>query len=300
MTRTIKSVFPTALVLTSLWLILLLNLTPIILVLSGESINSRAFNEKQPSPRVHAHMDSLSEADGLLQEVNFEGWAFVETVEENPNKRVSLLLRAGEREYPVKADVFDRNELVDEFPELNVPLKKQGFIGSFSALNLTDGRYEIWVDVSENEAASGLVKLDNSILRDGQITSTAIEGKEVDLGNEEIKTESRVRGSLDLCAVNGPNLAVKGWVFQEGSETADDIVVLRFTSANGTEKVFTTRKFEQPGVVAAFASELYRQSGFYFELPQSEFQKVSYSVEIILLNKKISSANLFTCDLREK
>ena len=106
---------------------------------------------------VDYNIDTFSETQDILNNVEFTGWAFVQTTKNNNDKKIRLVFKSEKNSYEVDAEIFNILGLQGHFPEKKIYGNNQGFTTKFSPIQMENGIYKLYFYCFENEEAVGFI-----------------------------------------------------------------------------------------------------------------------------------------------
>ncbi len=106
---------------------------------------------------VNAYIDSFSEDQDIMVNVEFKGWAFIQTEQDNGNNNIKLIFTSKDNHYEVDTELQERFDLKIVFTENTIYGYKHGFITKFSPLKMENGIYKLYIYCYENDEAIGLM-----------------------------------------------------------------------------------------------------------------------------------------------
>ena len=255
-------------VLILVWGLLLLFLTPIILLFVNQNLEVSYVPTDMAGDHVNYAIDNWSYYDNIVQTITIDGWAFVETQQDNLHKTVKFVFVSDVISYEVDADLHNREGLVKVFTDKYVPKNRTGFSITFSPLGMRNGDYTLFIYIYENENNYGIkntgrefqkyyrnfTELKGGVLLDSKDFSKASE-------NNSIKY------NIDWCYLEDGKLDIYGWAFLENAESSENRVYLEIQKPDGTVSFYSTKRFLREGVGEYFSDNRYIYSGFQAKVP---------------------------------
>ncbi|MDI9567027.1 hypothetical protein [Candidatus Brevifilum fermentans] len=252
-----------AFIILLIWIILFINLTPIILFVTGQNLQKSTVPLDLPGDQVFHAIDNLSYYGNLFQTVTLDGWVFVETKKDNPEKLVKLIFASDNVAYEIPTNLHSRRGLVNVFSEKDVPEERTGFSASFSSLGMKNGYYFLYFYVYENEDNFGLLNTNREFRKHNR-------GLEEYFGGELVKNEkfSKVSNTGQLlfdvnsCEIKNGYLNIYGWAFLQGVGSAKNRIFLEIQKPDSSVSYYSTKRMLREDVSEFFGDNRYLQSGF--------------------------------------
>ena len=139
-----------------LWSCLFIFLTPIVYLFIDENVVPTKTPIILHGDTVNYYIDYLEYYDNIISTVTLDGWAFVETKQDNPNKYVKLIFVSENVSYEIDTDLHYRS-LQKFFKDKDVPVERNGFSAKFSPLIMKNGDYTLFINVFENDEDNGFL-----------------------------------------------------------------------------------------------------------------------------------------------
>ena len=180
---------------------------------------------------VYTGVDHFRAMGDLMQTISFDGWAFVNTEEDNSNKEIGLIFVNGDSCYMVKTDsLIKRDDVWRYFNQNGCHVKDEnnGFGISFSVIDIPSGRYHVAIYCKENDNNYGVGTKMAHTYYDLIKSGDTIDIVEVDPYTfDQLKAESvsdwentlckdDIIAAFDSCSVNTDNelsVTFDGWTF---------------------------------------------------------------------------------------
>lgn len=264
-----------------LWLAALLLLTPAVLLVSGRNLPNTSIDITDSPYPVHYSIDSITVTDNLLKDVEITGWSFIENSADNTNKEVFLIFVSNKDTYQVRLTVYDRGDLPSALPNLLVPKRNTGFMGSFSSLAIRKGLYHLYILNKETRELYGIADTGrNFLIKDGNFEEK-MESEQVKVTKPDQQAGMVIHSSIDSCNVVDNKLKVNGWAFVDGIEKLVPTFI-KIVKSDGTEQFFSTTKVNRPDVAKYFGKDSLAASGFNATIPISEIDADEFTVWVYL------------------
>lgn len=157
------------LVLTFCWLIFA---NDIVIKVSGvETVEKSDVNDFLQKDGIYFNFDTIDENNDILETVLLDGWAFVETVDNNDNREIKVIIENEKHSYEITMkDVYtyERNDVETAYVNKKIGNNKRvGFHYEFSTLQIKNGVYNIYIYVWENEENYGIADTGIQVKKDG-------------------------------------------------------------------------------------------------------------------------------------
>lgn len=282
--RLLQSVFAV------LWLAIFFLLTPIVLFVSGRSIPKSSIDIADSPHKVRYSIDAITVTDSLLKEIEITGWSFVESNTNNEDKEVFLIFLSDKNTYQVRLSVYDRGDLPAAFPELMVPKRNSGFMGSFSPLAMKNGLYRLYISNKESQDFYGIADTGKDYLVRNGVLNEASGSDELKVIDPDQQSGLSIQSSIDSCVVLDDILKVNGWAFVEGTEEAV-APLIKIKMSDGVEQFFTTSSIDRPDVAKYFGKTELAASGFRASIPMDEIGTDEFTIWIFFEGIGTSSSN---------
>jgi hypothetical protein len=158
-TKKVKNKFLALFIL--LGITLLFSSTKIVLIASGYVLEKKIYLDTFVfSNDIKFNIERLTDPEGILNIVRFEGWAFNSNYKPDTERHVSLILKSNNIVYELPTIVGSRPDVPKAFVELNLQPHDLGFSGEFSIIAIEDGAYELYIKVWETGEEATLKSTD--------------------------------------------------------------------------------------------------------------------------------------------
>lgn len=281
--RLLQSVFAV------LWLAIFFMLTNIVLFVSGRNIPKSSIDIADSPHKVRYSIDSITVTDSILKDIDVTGWSFIESNINNEDKEVFLIFLSDNKTYQVRLNVYDRGDLPAALPELIVPKRNSGFMGSFSPLAMKNGLYRLYIFNKENHQFYGIADTGKDYLVKNGVLSETSGSEELKITNPDQQAGFSIQSSIDSCVVLDNILKINGWAFVEGTEAAAPLIKIK--RSDGVEQFFTTSSIDRPDVAKYFGKTELAASGFRASIPMDEIGADEFTIWIFFEGIGASSSN---------
>jgi hypothetical protein len=105
------------------------------------------------SSELKYRVDSYNETQDILFTVEFTGWAFIPSEQDNNNKEIKLVFVSGDNRYEVDTELQERFDIKTVLQENNISDYKHGFITKFSPLQMKNGIYKLYIFYENGETS---------------------------------------------------------------------------------------------------------------------------------------------------
>lgn len=230
---------------------------------------------------------SLQFVGGLTEVFSFDGWAFIETHNDNSNRYTSLILD-GKKCYELRFENYiSRTPLVNLFPEKSIPNDMVGFTDDFTAIPINDGVYDLYIYCWENETDYGLTFTEHQLQKmDGKIIMRRWCGEQVNKSGHFVESDS-AKYCFDIVKIIGDILYVNGWAFIEEQNCDLQKVYIEIIDSQNNKLQYTTKMLNRHGVAEAFNNSLYENSGFMTGIPVDKLSDGQCTMRILLENNDV-------------
>lgn len=278
-----------------IWIIVFFSLTPIIVKFTSNKMQPISNSIKPTGDEVFYALDEFTISEKLTMDTYLTGWAFVETEEENQDKKVKLIFSSEKQSYEVETELRERKDIASVLINQNVPKQKVGIIAYFSPLNLKNGIYELYISVYENEKAYGIVDTNRTFIKNYRVFREIIAGEEQPIKDFiKAKPTKELKYYFDKIELEQDDYLINGWAFIENQNTVNNKIFLEIYPLNGTPKIYSTNKVERVDVSEYFQNENYNWSGFTAKIPKNAFIADKNQITIIINNEyKADNAYIF-------
>ncbi len=252
-------------IVAALLLLIIINLNYIILLFCDDSIkvSKTDFNNYALlKDRAYVYMNPFEYIEDNLTELVFcSGWSFVETSQDNRDKKIQLILKGQEntfitRECDLLADDIHRREGWKTIPGTN-----NNFAIVFSTISLPADTYEIFVYVYENENAQGIASTGQSFKKEG-VNLYEYPSVEIceNINLDEI-TNLIDYGWITVEPVNSC-VIVSGWCAIDSIKSEDTTYFLCFIGDNKNMVTIRQSNYCRADVADYLEDNIYMMSGF--------------------------------------
>jgi|LSQX01.2.fsa_nt_gb hypothetical protein len=269
-------------ILLLLWSFLLFFLTPFVFLFIDENVEVSKTPIVLHGDTVNYAIDFLLYYDNIISTITIDGWAFVETKQDNPDKYVKLIFVSDNVSYEIDTDLHYRS-LQRFFKDKNVPIERNGFSAEFSPLIMKNGDYTLFINVFENDENFGFLNT-GRVFRKYFRTFKELEPSElVDIKKFlNSSVNNSITKHVDSSKIVDEKFEIWGWAFLENAESSEEQIYLEIQKPDGTITVFSTKKMFREGVGDAFNDDRYNYSGFYAQVPLSALGKGDNLITILI------------------
>ena len=260
----------------------MVSLTPLVFLFIDENLKVANSHIILQGDTVNYYIDYLSYYDNIISTVQIDGWAFVETKQDNPNKYIKLFLVSDNVSYEVGTTLHNRS-LQKFFKDKDVVSDRNGFSTEFSPLIMKNGDYTLFVNVFENDADFGFLNT-GRVFRKHFRSFKELEPSEL-VNNKKFLNSSintSITSRVDSFKIIDKKLEIWGWAFLENTESSENSIYLEVQKPDSTITVYSTKKMFREGVGDAFSDDRYNYSGFYALVPLSALGKGDNLITIII------------------
>lgn len=269
-------------ILLVLWSLLLFFLTPLVFIFIDENVEVTKAPIILHGDTVNYYIDYLVYYDTIISTVTIDGWAFVETKQDNPDKYIKFFFVSDNVSYEIGTDLHDR-PLQKAFKDKDVPIERNGFSTEFSPLIMKNGDYTLYINVFENDENFGFLNTGRVFRKHFRSFKELEPGEQVD---HKKFTKSSVNASIistvDSYKIIEEKFEIWGWAFLENVESSENRIYLEVQKPDGTISVYSTKKMFREGVGDAFSDDRYNYSGFYAQIPISALGKGDNLITILI------------------
>ena len=225
------------------------------------------------------YVDAAEVKDGGI---SIAGWAFVEG-EDTADQTIFIDFINDDGEHKQYASrSVSRPGVVQTFKsEL---YRYSGFTATIPIDDLPDGVWKlqlfvknggrVWASDSDTFTISGnTIELQRSPWYEIQETSPV-----------QVTESNLCRHYVDAAEIKEGIISIYGWAFAEGEDTSNQAIFINFTKDDGEHKQYATRSILRPGVVEAFKSDLYQNSGFAVTIPVDDLPDGVWELQLLVQN----------------
>jgi len=270
-------------VICLVWLLLLYFLTPIILLFVDHNMKESSIAIDVTGDPVNYWIDSWVYYDNVVPTITVDGWAFVETEQDNINKTVKLIFVSDDVSYEVDTDLGVKQRLVQTLNDKKVPKERTAFSTTFSPLGMKNDVYTLYLYVSENDENYGILNTGREF-RKGYRNFIELNGGEI-VENKDFSKASvnnSINYRIDWCRIKDGKLDIYGWAFLENTESSENRIYLEIQKPDGTVSFYSTKRFFREGVGEYFKDDRYNHSGFQALIPLSAIGQGDNIITIII------------------
>lgn len=251
--------------------------------IEGKTVaNKVAFEKYNTQDTVYWCFDEISTINSFTETASFQGWAFVETVYDNPDRFVSILLKNSDICYELKETTCQPREIQSAFSDKSIPSSHVGILEDFSLLSVSDGIYDLYIYCWENEHNYGLVDTKLQLVKaNGSITKRAWQSEAVNTKLALVKEKGCTR-NVETLEVRSNLLCVSGWAFVHEIDTDMQQVYLLFEESSGSKRLYPTKLSTRPDVASVFGSERYSQSGYEANMMLTDFDDGAWTMTVLV------------------
>lgn len=256
-----------------LWCVLMFFLTPIVFIFIDENVKKTETPINLHGDTVNYYIDFISYYDNIVPTVEMDGWAFIETNQDNPHKYVKLLFVSDKVSYEVNT-VLHLRPLQKFFKDKNVPIERNGFSTEFSPLTMKNGDYTLFINVFENIENSGFLNTGRVFQKSFRSFRELEPGRIMEINkfsNSAVNTS--ITSNVDWSKIVNQKLEVYGWAFLENVESSENQIYLELKTSDGGISYYSTKKVFREGVGNTFNDNRYNYSGFYTLIPLNALGK---------------------------
>lgn len=234
-------------------------------------------------------------SDNVDGEVEISGYAYMETEQNNSDKRIDLLLASSDDTYLVPTKLSARHDLSAERTGKLIQGTNHSFSGRFSYFLLPDGIYRVILYCYENDSTYDYVytdmlfsKQDKSfkivVLPSIELASKRIdENRGVDLSDlDSIVSNPLPWHYLNFEKQDDEYLAFNGWIAVPALDSRQAQSFISFTDKAGSTTTFSTTSYESKGLEEIVGTSNVNHGFFKAYIPLTELEPGEYIVELIV------------------
>ncbi len=226
--------------------------------------------------KVYTAVGSLETYEDMQESLYINGWAFCETENDNPDKKITVILSNNKKSYALETSAVERRDVRSAFPDKKIPSMINGIETKGSTLGVSDGIYDIYLYVWENEDNYGIIKTGKQIIKSKdefkEITSYET--------NDSLSFEydENLKHSENISYADGL-LNIDGWAFIDGLNADNQDVYVYLLYKDNNYKLFTCSESTRMDVSNLYDNDNYFYSGFSASIPVDDTDKpVGYAI----------------------
>lgn len=126
---------------------------------SSNKLETIDFTSIKSNSEVNSNVDMAEYIGGLFNKVYFQGWAYCETGEDNPEKQINLIFKSlnSDLAYIVRSAAQTRHDVYATFKDTKqIYNELNGIETQFSTIPMKNGKYQLFVNVIENSSNYGI------------------------------------------------------------------------------------------------------------------------------------------------
>ncbi len=232
---------------------------------------------------IRYHIETINIAQGI---VSLEGWAFIDSTQNNKNDSIFISLVSDDKSYLAPAKMSQRQDIANSIGKPN--LDKSGLAFLAFTDNVERGKYQLGIAIKD---AKGRFVYQTT-------------GKEVRIKIPEYSTPERI---TQLPAVgkivydlqlneSGPLFSAGGWAALEGQD-ADSSTICLVLKDNDYIYLFSTEPYPRPDVTASFGSRYnFDNSGYSVKFRKTDLQKGKYQVGLLIKDARRKTESVVFSD----
>lgn len=215
-----KGIYLLGLVLLVIWMAIS---TPFIAYTNGgNKVKKISFDKIPQKDVVWWAISRVSEKGNLAQTYTIEGHAFIDrgSEEDNPDRKVSLVLRSESVCYEISTELFWANINYLFLQNPRGP-GHWGYAVGFSTPNIENGTYDLFIRCSENDTIYGLADTGYQITKqNGRFIRHPARGTLLETQIAPTQDEP-FSVAIDTAAITETGLTIKGWAVVPEQDCTD-------------------------------------------------------------------------------
>ncbi len=236
----------------------------------------------------------IANSDNVDGEIEVAGYAFMETAEDNPEKRINLILQSKDHTYIVPAELSVQHNLSAAATGKMIQGVRHTFSAKFSRLLLPDGDYKLGLYCYENDSAYGYVGIDRYlkegdsfkrvILPSAEYESLSIaESNGIDLTDiDSIPCDPLPWHYVYMEDCDSDHLHLTGWIAIISLDSREAKSFVTLTDEHGKTRAYTTISYEDDTVEEEVGSTLANHGYFDAYIPLADLQAGDYTVQLVV------------------
>ena len=250
-----------------------------------------AYNSKDPVYFSIHRFDSLDNIFGIYI---MNGYAFVETDDNNTNKKIKLIFSSDTNTYSIDTNISKGGK----YPYTdNLKIKDYYMLwkAQFSILNMKNGIYQLYIYDYENDNNYGIINTHKYYKKTGTtFEAYNIESNQLVINNISniVESSNDIKQYIDQENISDQGIFIKGWAFVKGILSSNYDVIIELIDNQNVSHFYDTNKVYRADVAYAFKNKEYIESGFELNV-HSNIPKniIAYNILIKLQNGKYISSS---------
>ena len=259
--------------------------TDIVLYCSGLGIEELPAVEGEWNEQVFFDVFYITVKGGLSDTVDLTGYAYMETDEPNPDKKIDLMWVSDDHIYKIGTNISDHYGLRADLVQRNIQGTHHMFSSVFSHAQMEDGMYTLFIYCYENEGTSSYTCTPYPFKKKGRsfIPLSGYVGTQQ--GQQSIlnaSTDEPVYHSIEVCKKAEDLLQIRGWAAAIGYPSEESDILLALTDENGETVLYDTLQFLRHYLRTPLQDTIYDHSAFYTNIPLSDLEEGTYTLSILV------------------
>lgn len=237
----------------------------------------------------------------ILQTIKIDGYAFVPTYKNNDKRYTNIYLISDKNKYKIKTSekfVWVRKEhsfkYLYKFEDVNETIK-YGFSSDFSAINIKNGTYKIFLETYENDENYGYIYTHKLLYKNG-INIEFLDDKTI---AEQVDIDKLGGGNISYAIDNikkkGDKIYLGGWAFHNNS---CGNVYMAFKNKNGDNVYYKTVKGIRYDIGNYLKNSSYN-CGWYMYIDYNSVKEYTLSSIILEQNGKFYKTDIKEQDVKK-
>lgn len=287
---------PKILFLLCVFILLMVFSTPAVMLVRGLRINEVDFiSLPEQNEDITKSIYYTTISDNVDGEVEIAGYAYMETSEDNSDKKIDLLLQSDKHAYCIPTTLSIRHDLSAERTGKNIQGIRHSFSGRFSYLQLPDGVYNLGLFCYENDNTQDYVSLERNYRKRGRsFTQTVLPSFDaaghktmnsngVDFTNiNEISSDHLPWHYVYMRDQDNEYLHLYGWIAIVSMDSAQAKSFVALTDESGKTQAYTTVTYESDELEETVGSSLANNGFFNAYIPLDELEPGEYRLDLIV------------------
>lgn len=261
-----------------------------VVVYIDSKVHNRKVLEKIDNVQIEKHdkvyygIAGVGSFNNLVQTIYIYGYAVAETEDNNTNRIVDLYLVSDDNIYHTIPNITWNEVLQFSLTHLKIPDGTHvGFNAEFSAINMKDGEYKLYIAVRENDKNYGIVYSQKVIIKKGKnITIETLPEFSKEKNNISSIINNTIKYDIDKEEVQNNILNLQGWLF-DTSDNYTGKVYIHIKDANNIDKYYETEIEQRADVGRYFKNDALINSGFHAYIKVTD--KEAYEITGLVLEK---------------
>lgn len=210
---------------------------------------------------VYYGLNQVYIQNDFTERVYFDGWAFCETINNNRDKYVSVILKSDKETLEIQGLKTVNSNIYDYYKNNSVKINgvMHGFNILFSTVGIKNGIYDLYIYVKENDINYGAISTGIKFIKD---RNGFRELKNEPIQNfPEAKTTDNMRFEFDSVTIKEREMKFKGWGVLFDADTRKSKVYLEVCDNKENVYIYKIAQSVRKDIAEAYNTDKYILSG---------------------------------------